>query len=599
MKKLTIIALISCISIYAYSDEIKKTSSTLKEATVFFQGAELTHTASIALAKGENEIMIENLSAYIDQNSLKINATNGIIINSSEFSANYLTNNSMSNSVRKLQDSLDIYNRQLRQVAVNEKTNLELISLLQANKSIAGAQNGLSVTELMRMMDYYKTKSSELQNASNSNREKQENLNLAITRLTNQLNQEITKNNKIAGALKLVVISPIATTSNFTISYYTPQSSWAPYYNINVESTNKPIKIASKAKVKQTTGLDWNRVKINLSTSTPSGGKVAPLFSTWFLQYQQINTQLSNRVAGLAMQNSYSYTQDVPAMILEESVPSGYAAKKTKDTQPIYIVNGQVISANEYKQIDPNLVLNTQKLDASSASALYGSQAENGVILVTLKSMDDFVSSESNDLHMTYNIDLPYSIPGNGKEQIIDLHTNEVKADFRYYAAPKLDSETFLLAEISDWQNLNLLGGQANITYAGTYVGETVLNPNSTQATLNLTLGTEKRVSVKREVLRDYSSKKFLGNDIKQVLSYKITVKNNRTETVKMTLKDQYPISTTKEIEVELLRETTEASYNNEDVGSLTWNFDLKPGETKTFTVSYSVKYPKDKKLNL
>ena len=64
-----------------------------------------------------------------------------------------------------------------------------------------------------------------------------------------------------------------------------------------------------------------------------------------------------------------------------------------------------------------------------------------------------------------------------------------------------------------------------------------------------------------------------------------------------MILKDQFPVSTNKEIEVELL-ESNGAAINN-DLGVLTWKLELAAGESKKFRISYSVKYPKDKVLNL
>jgi hypothetical protein len=46
------------------------------------------------------------------------------------------------------------------------------------------------------------------------------------------------------------------------------------------------------------------------------------------------------------------------------------------------------------------------------------------------------------------------------------------------------------------------------------------------------------------------------------------------------------------------LTESAEA-VNNTDLGVLTWKLQLAPGEIKKIRVSYSVKYPKDKYVNL
>ena len=216
------------------------------------------------------------------------------------------------------------------------------------------------------------------------------------------------------------------------------------------------------------------------------------------------------------------------------------------------------------------------------------------------KTMDDYVVQTVNQLNITFNIDILYSIPGNGKELNIELKNQEVPAVFKYYSAPKLDPDTYVLAEISEWQKLNLMSAMANVTYDGNYVGETFIDASSTQENLTLTLGSDKRVPVKREKQQDYSSTKFMGSDTKQVFSYKLTVRNNQNTPIKMVLKDQYPKSTLKEIEVEFLsKETTKPTFQLDDLGVVTWEFEMQPGETKTFDFAYSVKYPKGRKLNL
>ena len=331
--RLSVPIIILCLSVAfnSYAEEKKTIKSTLQNVTVFFQGAELTHKASAALIKGENEIWIEGLSPNIDRNSLKINATNGVFITSYEYSIDYLNPKSVSPTTRKFQDSIMVYNKQIKDADVKLKTNADLLGLLQANKSIAGSQNGLSVAELVKMMDYYRSKSVELQNEKSTLERLQENASERIVILQEQLNQESVKNTKTSGMLKLVLSSPVNLSSNFTVSYYTASSGWTPFYDINVAGIDKPIKIISKAKVRQTTGLDWNKVKLTLSTSAPSRGKIAPLFNAWFLAFQNnFPMALQGRAAGLAVQNSYSYADNMDMELAEVVVVKD--AKKEKQS---------------------------------------------------------------------------------------------------------------------------------------------------------------------------------------------------------------------------------------------------------------------------
>ena len=602
----TLLTILSLSSLSAYAEDAKTVTSQLKDVTVFFTGAELTHTANGNLLKGENEIRVEGLSPTIDVNSLKIKATNSVVISSYEFSIDYLSSGkSVAPLLKNLQDSIKIYQAKLDKVEIDLKINTNLINHLQngINKNISGSEKGLGIDELMKTMDYYKSKSELLETTQTSLNKQKTEFRMSIARLQAQLNQESTKGNKTAGVLKLNVSAPRAGSSSFTITYYTSAASWVPFYDINIASIDKPIMIYQKSKVRQTTGLDWEKVKLTLSTATPSNGKVAPLFSTWFLEQRQPLPRPFASNSERMMQNSYSYMEQ--PMELQEVVVAAPAAKLTGSVSnvqiaaPLIMIDGQPATQEELSSIDPYLIKETKVLKDAAATSVYGSRASAGVIEVTLKNMDDYVTSSDNALNMVYKIDLPYTIPGNGKEQNIDLLTKETSAEYKYYCAPKLDTETYLLAEISDWQKLDLLSGRANVTYDGTYIGETYIDASSTQSTLALTLGTDKRVAVKREKMKDFSTTKFMGSDVQQVFTYKLTVKNNQNKPVKMVLKDQYPISTQKKIEVQLQKDTTPWTVNKEDLGVITWEEEFKAGETKTYQISYSVKYPKDMKLNL
>jgi uncharacterized protein (TIGR02231 family) len=117
---------------------------------------------------------------------------------------------------------------------------------------------------------------------------------------------------------------------------------------------------------------------------------------------------------------------------------------------------------------------------------------------------------------------------------------------------------------------------------------------------LSITLGADKRVSVKREKMTDYSSVKFLGSDTRVTLTYRLTVKNNQNKPIHVTLKENYPVSSQKEIDVELNEKTTTTpTVNKKDIGVITWEVDLAVGESKEYQIAYSVKYPKDRTVNL
>ncbi len=208
-------------------------------------------------------------------------------------------------------------------------------------------------------------------------------------------------------------------------------------------------------------------------------------------------------------------------------------------------------------------------------------------------SISNYTTINENQLNVSFDIDIPYDILSNGKAHSVALKDLKLPATYKYYAVPKAEKEAFLLAEISDYSKFNLLPGEANIIFEGMYVGKTMINPNQTSDTLNLSMGRDKKIAIKREKIADKSGTKFLSGYKEQTFTYDITVKNNKKEAIEMLLKDQYPISTDKEITIELL-ESGKAKVNAE-TGILTWDVKMSAGETKKFRISYKVKYPKDK----
>lgn len=603
-KKFILFISLSLLSLAAAraDEKPKEVKASLDAATVFFNGAELIHKATSTVVRGVNEIAISGLSPNIDVNSLKISTTKGVIVASHEYSLDYINKKVISSAEKSLKDSVKYYENQIKDIDVSLQTNGEVIELLKQNRTISGTETGLSVIELTKMVDYYTAKSKELYKDASALQQKKILATDGLNRVNAQLSQESAKNIKAVGVLKLNLSSPMATSTDFVVTYFTKNASWVPYYDINVSSAQEKINIASKAKVAQTTGLDWDKVKLALSTATPSVNKEAPLFDAWFIDFQQpsVSNALRGKVAGLSSakvaQNSYAYDD---AAFERREVNIRGASSIAETAKPIYVVNGEVMSDLEFGSIDPDMIASVSVLKDASATSMYGSRAANGVIMVTTKGLENLVNREDGELSAVYNIDLPYTIQGNGKTQSIDLQSHSVSATFKHYAIPKLDPEVFALAEISDWQNLGLLSGKANVTYDGTYVGETVINTTSTQTKLTLTLGVDKRVNVKREKLQDFSSKKTFGREIRQELVYKISVKNNQNKPINLVLKDQYPISKQKEIEVELLKDLSPTTHTNEEVGVWVWEFELGAGQTKEFKTGYTIKYPKDRMINV
>ncbi len=204
----------------------------------------------------------------------------------------------------------------------------------------------------------------------------------------------------------------------------------------------------------------------------------------------------------------------------------------------------------------------------------------------------EYKEVEVTDLNANFDIKTDYTIPADDKPYLVDIIEYNLEATYKHFSVPKLDRDAFLLARITGWEDLNLVEGDANVYFAGTYIGQSYINTRNVRDTLDLSLGRDKKVLVTRSKLKDYSSTKFIGNKKKETLAYEMIVKNNRKATVSIEIRDQLPISQNSDITVDNI-ELSDAKID-EATGELRWLFNLSPGKSKKIRLTFSVKYPKN-----
>ena len=540
MKKLIYLFVIG-FSVVAVAQKPIFTDAKIENATVYFNSAELTHSTSANLPKGTSEIVIKNIANYLNENTIQIKAPKDVTVLSVQFTTNYMSEyeiDETSPAIKQVRDSIKLIEAAIKKTVNAKISENRTIDLLDKNQQIGGQNTGLSVVELTKMVDFYKSKRNELQNNFDLLEEKEKQLRETLTRLNSQLKINTSKEEKTSnGKLILQVMSDVAAKTNFEISYITPYASWTPFYDLRAESVTAPLDLMYKAQVAQNTGIDWKKVKLTLSSGSSNQNNQIPILSSWFLRYHQ------------------PITYDAISV-------EGYRTKANPQSNVIQSMSGQV----------PGLEIQKGKA-----------------------SIDDYTTVTENQLNVSFDIDIPYDILSNGKLHSVALKELKLPAKYTYYSAPRVEKEAFLVAEIDDYSQYNLLPGEANIIFEGMYVGKTYINPNQTAESLKLTMGRDKRVSVKREKVTEKSGTKFLSSYKEQTFTFDITLKNDKKETVELLLKDQYPLSTDKDITIELV-ESNKAQINSE-TGILTWEVKLKPGEIQKFRISYKVKYPKDKTI--
>jgi len=547
------------------AQDTAKTNAVLKSATVYFgYGAELTHQTNTTISKKTKQIIINNLATALDINSLQINVPENVALLSQKFNVYYPTQAVIVNPmIKKWNDSILILRNEISRI--NNQIDIEQQTMDKTGKlielTITGNGNKtITSDEALKLVNAYTTKIEKAKTNIFTLGESKANLSQKINLLQQEINEAsrpTPTKEKPYGQLCLQIVSNYAGEIPITLSYFTNNAGFTPLYDVRVNSKTNEIKLVYKASVSQHTGIDWKQTKLTLSTANPNWSGTAPILIPWYLQFfvpKLYNAMQNNSRSNLAYNTipGVSIAKD-EEMLKEVIVQSDNVYKKSKSI------------TGSYQTINPS-------------------------------NLSSYTTLNESQLNTNFEIDLPYDINSDGELQSVVIKEEKLTAILKNYAVPKLDKDPYLLAELTNWQNLNLLPGTANIIMDDTYLGKTMIDPNITSDTLNLSLGKDKRIAVKRTLVKELTTTKTSGSTTKQIFTYEIVLKNNKTTDVQLLLKDQYPLSQVKEIET-ILGNNDDATIN-EELGVLNWQINLKPGESRKVRFSYTVKYPGDKKIS-
>jgi len=525
------------------------TQAQIQSARVYSNAAELKHKATAQIASGTSEIVITNVSNYLNENTVQISVPKYVTVMSVQFSNAYVEeydNNRDSPLVKPVKEEIEKKENELKALQNQLTAERKSIELLDKNQSMSNAQN-FSVAELTKLLEFYKTKRAELSNSVNKLEIKEKTVNEELAVLKGKLSFNQTSSEKTSqGKLILNVMSNQAGTIPLEVSYLSAGANWYPSYEMRIDKINEPIQMLYKAQVQQNTGIDWKNIRLSLTSGPANQNTFAPELQPWFLDYYY-NTTARRTV-------------------------KSYEARPNEDT--LITLQGQ----------------------APGLNITAGSGQPNGEVM-EVSTMDDYTQINESQLNITFDIDIPYTILSNGKQHSVALKDTQLPATYSYVTTPKLDTNAYLVAKVKNYGDYSILPGEANVIFEGLYVGKTYVSANAQEDDLKLSLGKDPNIAVSRTLISDKSGTKTLSSRKVQDFVYEISVRNNKKELVNITVEDQVPISSNNDIEVSLT-DKGGANIDNEK-GKVSWEISLKPNETKKIRFGYQVKSAKDKQITL
>lgn len=508
----------------------------LTNATVYLKGAELLGTVSLDIPQGESEIILSNIAGKINPESLSIFADHDILVLSSQITRDYREKEQFSGEIQNIQDQID----RLKELKIKEEiklqTNLASLTVIDNSKNLERTKdNALSVNEIHDLIVLVEKKTEEILTSNADIDKKLEEINKELTQFEKLLASTKQKGVVPGSRIKVKLHAPKATSTQLNIAYMVDNAGWIPTYDIHATEVNEPIQLSYKAKIYQNSGINWDNVNITLSSGNPSTNTTIPSFHPWFLHEYQL-PEVTER-----------------------------------DRQKLAVISSQ---------------------DHLALASYESYQIEDKKVNLA-KPISDYIVTENTGINTQYQINLPYSIPSDGKEHQVFIQQKNLDAEYQYIAMPKWNNDVFLQATINDWQNLNLLPGNMSIYFENHYIGQSTLKLDDINNGLNLSLGIENRIIVKREESKtEGSSGIFGGSNIERKQGYLFTAINSRPDAVQLTIIDQLPVSQNEKIKVQDLQ-LQDAEHNTLN-GKLSWQLELQPQEEKSFEYHYKIRYPKE-----
>jgi uncharacterized protein (TIGR02231 family) len=315
------------------------------------------------------------------------------------------------------------------------------------------------------------------------------------------------------------------------LTYIVGNAYWRPLYDLHYKNSdiqNKDLAVTTIAQVSQKTGQDWNDVHLKVSTARPALNQRVPELTPWY-----IDTYVPPKPLQAAMGHQATAVQ------ADYAVPDRMAEEM------------EMIKA---KAVEATI------------------QNDNAIV--------------------TYQVSASCTVESDDSAYKFFLGRFYPRAALTYLTIPKHTDAVFRLIKLVNDGAAPLLSGQGNLFFNDEYIGRTKIDYTPLNGELELLLGVEERIEVKRELTKRSVDKKFLKDNRVVNFGFEIMLKNLLDENAKVELRDQIPVSRHEEIQVKL-DEAKPAPSDSSDMNILEWHLELEPEVEAIVKYGFTVQYPR------
>ncbi|PAV64534.1 hypothetical protein WR25_01636 [Diploscapter pachys] len=577
-----------------------------KNVIVYCDRAEVRRLVVADLPKGTNEILIQNVSAVIERQSVRVDGR-GALIQEVQYQEMPIDTQQETEKVQNLErNKFELENEKLaiedeisslrKRTEVLDGVAAQIASgpcasPFSSNKSdsgtcvsrrhtVTGLQTSCSdlpslhstvpqtnllnnedtLANLAKFLNYYGETVSGMKGELRAKQREADSLTERIDALERQIDQLRCgyEYDSVKRNISIIVEMETAASVELFVTYQVYCASWKPAYDIRAstagdEQTANSVQLCYYGLVEQNTGDDWRDTELVLSTASPSLGGAPPPLATLAASLHKPKHQRQRHGSARRKPMSAASEEDM-----------GFGS------------------------FDYNEIVDAAALHRYNACQMSRSSEENSI---SNPSFENLIST-------CFSIPRAVTIHSNGIEHKVLVAMVDLSCAFFHECVPSRCSSAFLSATVTNTATFPLLPGPAAIYLNNSFIAKTHLRAIAPGEEFRCSLGADPAVKVEQKSPTTcHEQVGFMSKSTLVTHEQVISLRNAKVaQSVQITVREQIPKSVDEKIKVAIISpeikrgQQGEVRLNRE--GNLEWTTILAPGQHRDLIVKYTIEYP-------
>ncbi|MDR1191491.1 MAG: mucoidy inhibitor MuiA family protein [Verrucomicrobiales bacterium] len=532
--------------------------SKISDVTVYQDRAIVTRSAEVKLADGEQQVVFAGLPDGLDENSVRARGTgSGFKILGVEIRRDF-KKVADSEELKVLRDQVKALQFQTQDLDDERNMLSQKQNLLDrlSNKLGGDEKHPLTVTEIKGMTDYYGEQNATIKTRLRAIERSRDDLNRQIGDLNKQIATLAQPGSPDKRSVVVTVSAEAAVSAELQVDYLIHGCSWQPQYDVHYQTGEKNLALTVYGVIRQSSGEDWDGVKVTLSTARPQQGTSLPDLAKWTLNV---------------------------------STPQPPASAMAPMKEGALSITGGTVRTWGGNEIRGN------SFSAGSGGVVnYSGAISAGSLMVENQALFQTADVVTQGFSAVYKVPTTVSVPSDGQPHRCTISIMELAAEQSYASTPKLNPGAFVKAKVKNANAAPLLPGQLNVFMGNDFVGSARLALIGPEGVFDLFLGKDDTIKAQRQdkTRKEETSGVFTKSKIVK-MGYTIELENFQSKDVTVSLKDQIPVSQNEKIKV-TYKSNMKVSEENKETGELTWDLAIPAKKKVTVDVDFQVECPPD-----